>query len=155
MLLQTYSCLNHYLSEVLQRIQNQAARMLKRITRRNHITPMLRESHWLKIHDRIIIFFKYFWHININQVIIRHHCPEYLRDLVRFNDKGMTVLTGASFDPCLSCVPPISKMYANSLFERSFMPAAPTLLNALDLVYIRLLSFDAYKKSIPWLLCIL
>ena len=41
--------------ERLQRIQNKAARMLKRIPRRNHITPVLRELHWLRIHD-IIIF---------------------------------------------------------------------------------------------------
>ena len=41
--------------ERLQRLQNQAARMLKRIPRPNHITPVLRELHWLKIHD-IIIF---------------------------------------------------------------------------------------------------
>ena len=34
--------------ERLQRIQNQAARMLKRIPRRTHITPVLRELHWLK-----------------------------------------------------------------------------------------------------------
>ena len=40
--------------ERLQRIQNQAARMLKRIPRRNHISPVLRELHWLNIHDRII-----------------------------------------------------------------------------------------------------
>ena len=40
--------------ERLQRIQNQAAHMLKRIPRRNHITPVLRELHWLRIHDRII-----------------------------------------------------------------------------------------------------
>ena len=40
--------------ERLQRIQNQAARMLKRIPRRTHITPGLKELHWLRIHDRII-----------------------------------------------------------------------------------------------------
>ena len=39
--------------EGLQRIQNQAARMLKRIPRRNHITPVLRELHWQKNYDRI------------------------------------------------------------------------------------------------------
>ena len=33
--------------ERLQRIQNQAARILKHIPRRNHITPVLRELHWL------------------------------------------------------------------------------------------------------------
>ena len=31
--------------ERLQQIQNQSARMLKRIPRRNHITPVLRELH--------------------------------------------------------------------------------------------------------------
>ena len=41
--------------ERLQRIQNQAVSMLKQIPRRNHINPVLRELHWLKIHD-IIIF---------------------------------------------------------------------------------------------------
>ena len=40
--------------EILQRIQNQAARMLKHIPGRNHITPVLRELHWLRINDRII-----------------------------------------------------------------------------------------------------
>ena len=43
--------------------------------------------------------------------------------------------------------PPISKMCANSFFDRSFVYAAPTLWNALDLD-IRLLPFDAFKKSV-------
>ena len=37
----------------LQWIQNQAARILKR--RRNHITPVSRELHWLTNHEIIII----------------------------------------------------------------------------------------------------
>ena len=37
--------------ERLQRIQNQTARMLKRIPWRNHKTPVLRVLHWLNIHD--------------------------------------------------------------------------------------------------------
>ena len=39
--------------ERLQRIQNQAARMLKRIPRRNNITPVLKDLHWLRINERI------------------------------------------------------------------------------------------------------
>ena len=50
------------------------------------------------------------------------------------------------FDPCLLCVPPISKTCANSFFDRSFVYAAPTLWNDLDLD-IRLLPFDVKKKS--------
>ena len=68
----------------------------------------------------------------------------YLCDLIRFNDTSTTIRTRASFDHCLLCVPPISKTCANSLFDRSFVYAAPTLWNALDLD-IRLLPFDELK----------
>ena len=76
---------------------------------------------------------------------VNNTAPEYLCDLIRFNVKSTTIRTRAYFDPCLLCVPPISKMCANSFFDRSFMYAAPTLWNALDL-NIRLLHFDAFKK---------
>ena len=71
--------------------------------------------------------------------------PEYLCDLIRFNVKSATIRTCASFDPCLLCVPPISKTCANSFFDRSFVYVAPTLWNALDLDII-LLPFDTLKK---------
>ena len=41
--------------ERLPRIKKQAAGMLKRIPRRKKITPVLRELHWLKFYDRIIV----------------------------------------------------------------------------------------------------
>ena len=41
----------------------------------------------------------------------------------------------------------ISKTCANSFFDISFVYAAPTLWNALDLD-IRLLPFDAFKKRV-------
>ena len=128
--------------ERLQRIQNQAARMLKRIPRRNHITPVLRELHWLRIHDRIIFKILLLTHEAVNNT-----APEYLCDLIRLNVKSTTIRTRASFDPCLLCVPPISKTCANSFFGRSFVYAAPTLWNALDLD-IRLLPFDTFKNSV-------
>ena len=39
--------------ERLQRIQNQPACMLKSLPKRNHITPVLKDLHWLKINERI------------------------------------------------------------------------------------------------------
>ena len=78
---------------------------------------------------------------------VNNTAPEYLCDLIRLNVKSTTIRTRASFDPCLLCVPPISKMCANSFFDRSFVYAAPTLWNALDLD-IRLLPFDAFKKEL-------
>ena len=116
--------------------------MIKRIPRRNHITPALRELHWLRIHD--IIIFKI---LLLTPKAINNTAPEYLGNLIRLNAKSTTIRTRASFDPCLLCVPPISKTCANSYFDRSFVYAAPTLWNALDLD-IRLLSFDTFKKSV-------
>ena len=128
--------------ERLQRIQNQAARMLKRISRRNHITPVLRELHLLRIHD--IIIFKI---LLLTDKTVNNTAPEYLCDFIRLNVKSTTIRSRAYFDPCLLCVPPISKTCANSLFDRSFVYAAPTLWNALDLD-IRLLPLDAFKKRV-------
>ena len=67
-----------------------------------------------------------------------------LRDLIRFNVTSTTVRNRASFDPCLLCVPPNSKICANSFYDRSSMYAAPTLWNVLEL-YIRLLPSDDFK----------
>ena len=112
--------------------------MLKRIPRRNHITPVLIELHWLRIHD--IIFF-------LTHKAVNNTAPEYLCDLIRLNVKSTTIRTRGSFDPCLLCVPPISKTCANSFFDRSFVYAVPTLRNVLHFD-IRLLPFDAFKKRV-------
>ena len=116
--------------------------MLKRIPRHNHITPALRELHWLKIHDIIIFKILLLTHKAVNNT-----APEYICNLIRFNVKNTTIRTRASFDPCLLCVLTISKMYASSFFDRLFMYADPTLWNVLDLD-IRLLPFDAFKKRV-------
>ena len=38
----------------LQRLQNQCARILTKLPPREHITPVLKKIHWLKIQDIII-----------------------------------------------------------------------------------------------------
>ena len=78
--------------------------MLKHNTRRNHITPVLRELHWLRIHDRIILKSLLLTHKAVNNT-----APEYFCDLIRLNVKSTTVRTRASFDPCLLCVPQLVK----------------------------------------------
>ena len=94
----------------------------------------MRELHWLRIHDRIIFKILLLTHKAVNNT-----APEYLCDLISLNVKSTTIRTRASFDPCLLCVPPISKTCANSFFDRSFVYAAPILWNALDLDYCSLI----------------
>ena len=59
--------------------------MLKRIP------PVLRELHWLRIHDRIIFKILLLTHKAVNNT-----APEYLCDLIRLNVKSMTIRTRAS-----------------------------------------------------------
>ena len=96
--------------------------MLKSIPRRNHIITVLRELHWLRIHDRMVFKIVLLTHKTVNNT-----APEYLCDLIRLNVKSSTIRTRASFAHCLLCVPPISKTCANSFFDRSVVFAAPTL----------------------------
>ena len=107
--------------ERLQRIQNQAARMLTRSPRRNHITPVLRELHWLRISDRIIFKILILTHKAFHGV-----APVYLCELITKYEQA-TVRTSRTQDCFLLAIPPISKTCAASFFERSFIYAAPTL----------------------------
>ena len=111
--------------------------MLKSILRCNNITLVLRELHWLRSILEILL---------LTHNAVNNTAPEYLCDLIRLNVTSTTIRTRASFDPCLLCVPPISKTCANSFIDRSFVYAAPTLWTALDLD-IRLLPFDTFKKK--------
>ena len=47
-----YNVLTHT-TDRLQKLQNQCARILTKSPRREHITPVLKSLHWLKIQDRI------------------------------------------------------------------------------------------------------
>ena len=113
--------------------------MLKRIPRRNHITPE-RGLHWLKIHDNFFLI------LLLTNKAVNNTAPEYLRDLIKFNVKGTTIRTRASFDPCLLCFHQLVKCVLIH-FDQCFMYASPTLWNALDLD-MRLLPFDAFKKRV-------
>ena len=97
----------------IQRIQNQAARMLKRIPRRNHITPVLKDLHWLRINEKI----------EFKISILTHRAfyetgPIYLSELIKKHNSSNQ--TRRANNHCLLSIPHISKMCVNSYFERSF-----------------------------------
>ena len=50
------------------------------VKRRDHITSVLRELHWLKIYDKIIVKILLLTHKAVNNT-----APEYLCDLISFN----------------------------------------------------------------------
>ena len=74
-----------YLIAKLQRVQNSAARLIKQTGRFNHITPVLKELHWLPVEARIdykiiLITFK----------VLNKLAPPYLEEIIhRYTPKRL------------------------------------------------------------------
>ena len=126
--------------ERLQKVQNQAARILTRSPRRDHITPVLKQLHWLKVRERI----------RYKVLILAHKsfyetAPQYLSALVTRKDYVKN--TRSSTDHYLLCTPPLSKDCSNTFLERSFLFSAPREWNSLDESIIKP-DFNMFKKSV-------
>ena len=88
--------------------------MLTRSPRRNHITPVLRELHWLRISDRIIFKILILTHKAFHGV-----APVYLCELITKHEHA-TVRTRLTQDCFLLSIPPISKSCAVSFLSDHF-----------------------------------
>ena len=105
--------------------QNQCARILTKLPRREHITPVLKSLHWLKIQDRIIykiLMLAYKSYYNI--------APTYLCELISRRESSVNTLLGADHHQLI--MPSISKDCSNSFLEHSFIYAALCKWNKLS-----------------------
>lgn len=118
----------------IQKVQNAAARILRKVPKREHITPVLKAIHWLPVPARIefkilVTVFK----------CIQGTAPPYLQELVRMRDLPRTDLRSTEA-PLLHC--PRS---SSQLEMRAFGTAAPALWNDLPPALRRLTSLDIFK----------
>ena len=120
--------------------------MLTRSPRKNHMTTVLRELHWLRISDRILFKILILTHKAFHGV-----APVYLCELItKYEQKILelhTKFTRRAQYCFLLAIPPISKTCAAIFFERSFIYAAPTLWNKLS-IDIRMLEFNQFKSRV-------
>ena len=127
----------------LQRNQNQAARILTKTPRRDYITEVLIDLHWLRIEERIlykqlIITFKAF---------IDRAAPLYMCELIeqqKSSTNTRTRLANDAFRNCRNC--------SDTFFGRSFTYGAPYEWNKLDERVRRLSNFNLFKFEIKTLL---
>ena len=124
----------------MQKVQNQAARILTRSPRRDHITPVLKQLHWLEVRERI----------RYKVLILAHKsfyetAPQYLSAVVTRKDYVKN--TRSSTEHYLLCTPPLSKDCSNTFLERSFIFSAPREWNSLD-ESIRKSDFNMFMKSV-------
>ena len=119
----------------LQLVQNAAARLLTGTKRREHITPVLADLHWLPVHFRIHFKVLLFAFKSLNGL-----APPYITELI---EPYRPTRALRSADQSLLVVP---TMNLRTKGDRAFSAAAPALWNALPLTIRRAQSIGVFKS---------
>ena len=119
------------LTKKLQAVQNTAARLVTNTRKHDHITPVMKELHWLPVDQRIIY----------KILLLTYKChlaPEYLMELLTWKPSH-----GLRSDNKLLLIVPKSRLATYG--ERAFSVAAPKLWNPLPLHIKQSQSLDIFK----------
>ena len=119
----------------LQYVQNSAARVLTRTKPWQHITPTLKQLHWLPVKYRIDYKL-----LLLTYKALHALAPQYLSDLLENYTPARTL---RSSDLGLLTVP-----RAKKLGDRAFSVAAPTLWNALPLGIRQAQTLASFKSAL-------
>lgn len=122
----------------LQRIQNSAARIVTRTTKSEHITPVLRDLHWLPVSKRIIFKLMLLTYKSVN-----HMAPKYLTDLLQAYKPGRALRS--STDHLRLKIP---RFRTDSYGGRAFSVCAPELWNRIPLEVRESPSLDVFKSQL-------
>lgn len=119
----------------LQSIQNFAARLVLRKGKFCHITPLLKQLHWLPVRDRIV-----FKILLLTFKTIHSSEPAYLRFLLEFKTFTRSL---RDQDQLLLEIP---RSHSARMGDRAFSIAAPTLWNQLPLNIRAATSVHSFKS---------
>ena len=123
----------------LQRVQNAAARIAFDLSKFCHITPALRQLHWLPVVKRI-----QFKILLLTFKVIYGLTPPYISELITVKSKSTH---GLRSNNSTLLLPPTQKMLPTRA-ARSFAAAAPALWNKLPAYIRNVASLNSFKKSI-------
>ena len=121
----------------LQYIQNSAARVLMRVRKYDHITPILHSLHWLPVSSRI----------EFKVCLLTHQCihgnaPSYLKELIEPPTSTRSLRSGDNNSL------KTKKTKLRTMGDRAFCSAAPLLWNALPDHLRAPQSVDAFKRGL-------
>ena len=122
----------------LQRVQNTAARLVLRLSRREHVTPMLRQLHWLPIKYRSL-----FKILLITYKAIHSMAPAFISDLLEKYTPRRS-LRSSSQQLLEVRYQPHTKFYG----ERSFTTAATVEWNRLPMNIRLAVSVNEFKTKL-------
>ena len=121
----------------LQKLQNTAARIVTRTQKLDHITPILKDLHWLPITHRIEYKILLLVYKAANSL-----APAYLTDLLVPYKPSRSL---RSHDQQLLVVPRTNR---HTYGDRAFSKCAPELWNALPLELRESPSIDSFKSNL-------
>ena len=127
-----------YSLQKLQRIQNAAARMISRLPKRCHITPVLVQLHWLPVSHRI----KYKILLTVHKALFGK-APLYILDLLEIKRNTRSL---RSSDHHMSLV--IPKSNSVTYGDRCFRYAAPLLWNRLPTALRCTDNLNSFKRQL-------
>ena len=108
-----------YLLNKLQKVQNNAARFVLRVSRTDHISPHLASLHWLPIDSRLQYKLSSLCHNCLNS-----NAPDYVTELPRIYK--LTRQLCSFSDTSILCIPTVR---SHSLVQRWFSYAVPAVWN--------------------------
>ena len=132
------SGVNQSYIHTLQRIQNNAARLILKKKKTDHISPLLTQLHWLPVQKRILYKLD-----TICYKCLNNAAPDYLTSLLN-SYKPSRTLRSAS-DP-LTLKTPRTKL--NSYGPRAFSVSGPLSWNNLPLSVRQQPTFSSFKTSL-------
>ena len=122
----------------LQNVQNTAARLISKSSRYSHITPVLKELHWLPVMYRIR--FKILVHIF---KALHDESPDYIRQLLQVYEPKRNLRSHAQ---SVSLSVPQSRTATYG--DRSFMTIAPRLWNGLPACVRDCNTLSTFKRTL-------
>ena len=122
----------------LQVAQNTAASLITRTPRIAHITPVLKELHWLPVHQRIRHKAACLTYKTLNSP----EAPVYMQDMLSCYTVTRTLRSGAATSRL--AVP----RTRNSFGDRAFSVAAPILWNSLPASLHACLTIQSFKRAL-------
>jgi hypothetical protein len=130
-----------YLLESLQRVQNNAARMVLRVPKKDHITPHLLSLHWLPVSARI----------EYKLASICYNCvqgcaPDYLKSLVHVKEHQTKYRLRSSSDTTALQDPPVHSQ--KTLGDRCFAHAASSIWKTIPIDIREANNSDSFKRSL-------
>ena len=122
----------------VQKVRNNAARLVRRVSKTDRISPQLASLHWLPIDSRIQYKLSSLCYNYLNST-----APDYLTELLRIYKP--TRQLRSSSDTSILCIPTVR---TQSLGQRSFSYAAPAVWNTLPYKIRSSNTISSFKSSL-------